>query len=74
MTIQYIFVFLGFCVPFFLLTIWAVVSAAQKDFKTIGQKVCWVMIASIPFIGFIIYFLFGARKGKKPTQAGSPEN
>jgi len=74
MTIQDIFIFLGFCVPFFLLTIWAVVNAAQKDFSTVGQKVLWVMIASIPFAGFIIYFLFGFRKGKKPEDAVDRKN
>ena len=65
MTIQDIFIFLGFCVPFFLFTIWAVVHAAQKDFNTTGQKVFWVLIASVPFLGFIIYFLFGEKSQSK---------
>ncbi len=57
--------FLALCVPFFLATIWAIVDVAQKDFGSTGKKALWWIIASIPFIGFIIYLLFGFRKGKK---------
>ena len=58
--------------PFFLLTIWAVASAGQRNFKTLGQKAVWMLVSSIPFIGFVIYLLFGMRKGKKPGRdAGS---
>jgi len=64
MSINEIFVFLGFCIPFFLLTIWAVVNAAQKDFGSVQKKVIWVFIASIPFIGFLLYITVGFRKGK----------
>ena len=48
------------------MTIWAIVNVAQKDFGTIKKKALWGVIASIPFIGFIIYLIFGFRKGKKP--------
>ncbi len=58
-------IFLALCIPFFLMTIWAIVDVAQRDFGTIGQKALWWIIASIPFIGFIPYFIFGCRKGKK---------
>ncbi len=56
-------------IPFFAGTIWAVVNAAQKEFPTLGQKALWVIVAGIPFIGFIIYFLFGARKGRIPADS-----
>jgi len=49
------------------MTIWAIVDAAQKDFGTVGKKAFWWLIASIPFVGFIPYLLFGYRKGKKPN-------
>ncbi len=65
MTIKTFTIFLGLCVPFFLMTIWGIVDAAQKDFGTPGKKALWWLIASIPFVGFIPYFLFGYRKGKK---------
>ncbi len=58
-------IFVALCVPFFLGTIWAVVDVAQKDFGTAGKKALWWIIASVPFVGFIIYLLFGFRKGKK---------
>ena len=67
MTLKTLTIFLGLCVPFFLMTIWAIVDAAQKDFGTAGKKALWWLIASIPFVGFIPYFLFGFRKGKKPN-------
>ena len=65
MDLKIIGIFLALCVPFFLLTIWAIVDAAQRDFGTIGKKALWWIIASIPFVGFIPYFIFGIRKGKK---------
>ena len=65
MDIRAIAIFLGLCVPFFLGTLWAVVDAAQRDFGTMGKKAMWLIIASIPFIGFIIYLIFGFYKGKK---------
>jgi hypothetical protein len=58
-------IFLALCVPFFLMTVWAIVDAAQRDFGTVGKKALWWTIASIPFIGFIPYFIIGIRKGKK---------
>jgi len=49
------------------MTILAMVDVLLKDFSTIGKKAMWGFIALIPFIGFIIYFIFGFRKGKKPN-------
>jgi len=60
-------------VPFLLLTIWALVDVAQKNFGSMGKKVLWGIVASIPFIGGIIYFIFGFRKGRKP-EADSSHN
>ena len=65
MDIKSAVIFVGLCVPFFMGTIWAIVDVAQKDFGTVGKKALWWVIASIPFIGFIVYLLFGFRKGKK---------
>jgi hypothetical protein len=65
MSIKAIAIFVGLCVPFFLGTIWAVVDVAQKDFGTTGKKALWWIIASVPFAGFIVYLIFGFRKGKK---------
>ena len=65
MDLKSIAVFLGLCIPFFLLTIWAVVDVAQREFENNRTKVLWWLIASIPFIGFVPYFLIGIRQGKK---------
>ena len=54
-------------IPFFLLSIWAIVDALQKDFGSMGKKALWGLVASVPFIGAIIYLVFGFRKGKKNT-------
>jgi len=56
---------LGLSVPFLLATLWAVIHAAQKEFGSLREKVLWMMVAAIPFIGFIIYLIFGFRRGKK---------
>jgi hypothetical protein len=56
---------LGLSVPFLLATLWAVINAAQKEFGSFREKVLWMMVAAIPFIGFAIYLIFGFRKGKK---------
>jgi hypothetical protein len=65
MDLKAIAIFVGLCVPFFLGTIWAIVDVAQKDFGTAGKKALWWIIASVPFIGFIVYLVFGYRKGEK---------
>jgi len=52
-------------VPFFFLTIWAIVDCLQKDFGSIRKKVLWGITAAVPFVGAPIYFIFGFRKGKK---------
>jgi hypothetical protein len=69
MDLKILGIFLALCVPFFLMTVWAIVDVAQRDFGTVGQKALWWIIASIPFVGFIPYFLFGFRKGKKPEDS-----
>lgn len=67
MDLNTVAVVLAIVAPFFLGTIWATVNAAQKDFGTLGKKAMWLLIAAIPFVGFIIYLIFGMRKGKLPT-------
>ena len=55
----------GIIFVFFLLTTWAILNVAKKDFGSPGKKAFWWVIASIPFIGFLIYLIFGFRKGVK---------
>lgn len=60
-------VVLGLTAPFLLGTLWAILNVAQKDFGTFGKKAMWLIVAAIPFIGFIIYLIFGMKKGKVPV-------
>ena len=60
-------IFILVSVPFFLMTVWAIVNAAEKEFGSLGKKVLWLLIAAIPFVGFMIYFAIGARRGRKPA-------
>ena len=48
----------------FGLTVLALMDSLRKDFETPGQKMLWHVIAMVPFIGSLLYFLIGARKGK----------
>ncbi len=55
---------------FFVLTILAVFDVARKDFGTMGKKALWGVIALFPFIGWLVYLIFGFRKGKKSSAGG----
>ena len=55
-------------VVFYLLTVLAIIDIVRKDFGTIGKKALWGVIAMIPFVGWLIYLIFGFRKGKKPVR------
>lgn len=50
---------------FFVLTSAAIIDIATKDFGSIGKKAAWGFTAMIPFIGCLIYFVFGYRRGKR---------
>ena len=60
MSLKLIGIFLAVCIPFFIATVWAIA----------GKKALWWVIASVPFAGFIVYLIFGFRKGKKPVVSG----
>lgn len=66
MDFRAISLFIAVVILFFLMTLWALVNISIKRFKTIGEKAAWWLIALIPFIGWVIYFLFGSRRGVKP--------
>ena len=61
-------------VVFYLLTVLAIVDIVRKDFGTIGKKALWGVIAMIPFVGWLIYLIFGFRKGKKPVREDQGTN
>jgi uncharacterized membrane protein YhaH (DUF805 family) len=51
---------------FLILTLLAIIDVARKDFGAIQKKAIWGLVAVVPFIGWLIYLVFGFRKGKKP--------
>ena len=64
-TTEYI---IGIGILFLLLTWLAIFDVARKDFGTTAKKVAWGVVALIPFIGPIVYFVIGYRIGKKPAK------
>ena len=53
-------------VVFFLITCVAILDIAKKDFGSMHMKALWAfVVAMVPFIGVMVYFLFGFRKGKR---------
>lgn len=66
MDIKILTVILGITVPFFLLTICMLVDVSMKQFPSPAEKAIWWIVALIPFIGWLIYLIFGFRRGKRP--------
>ncbi|MCJ8502022.1 PLDc N-terminal domain-containing protein [Desulfatitalea alkaliphila] len=63
MTLTYWIILTG--VLFYLLTCWAIVDIARKDFGGIEKKAGWAFIALIPFLGPVLYLVLGYRKGRR---------
>ena len=51
----------------FGLTMLALVDLIKKDFPTTKEKFLWHLVAIIPVIGWLIYFIIGAKKGTKKS-------
>ncbi|MBF0573648.1 MAG: PLDc N-terminal domain-containing protein [Desulfamplus sp.] len=54
---------IGLGLLFWGLTMLAIVNVISKDFGSIQYKAFWGFIALIPFVGWSIYFIFGAKRG-----------
>ena len=48
---------------FWVLTALTLVDILLKDFGSLKNKAIWFVIAFIPVIGWLIYLLFGFKKG-----------
>ena len=64
-------VWIKISVVFYLFTVLAIVDIVRKDFGTIGKKALWGLVAMIPFFGWMVYLIFGFRKGKKKVHGGA---
>lgn len=49
----------------FGLTMLALIDIIRKEFESTKAKLMWHFIAIVPLIGWLIYFIFGAKKGQK---------
>jgi Phospholipase_D-nuclease N-terminal len=47
------------------LTMLALIDIIKKDFGSPKIKVLWHFVALIPLFGWLIYLIFGFKKGKK---------
>lgn len=53
----------GLGVIFWGLTMLAMLNVVLKDFGSTQTKALWGIVSLIPFVGWLIYFIFGAKKG-----------
>ncbi len=51
----------------FGLTMLALIDIIRKDFPSIKEKFLWHIVAVIPIVGWLIYYVVGAKKGTKKT-------
>ncbi len=51
----------------FGLTMLALIDIIKKDFPSIKEKFLWHIVAVIPIVGWLIYYVVGAKKGTKKT-------
>jgi len=58
---------------FWGLTMLAMVDIILKDFGNIKNKALWGAVSLVPIVGWLIYFMVGAKKGirKKDINADS---
>jgi len=65
MSLKVVYIFIALTIPFFLVTVWALVDISVKQFRTFEEKAVWWLVAIIPFFGWLVYFIFGFRRGVK---------
>ncbi len=66
--IHTITVWAGIGLIFFAITMLAITDVLRKDFGSTRVKAAWGLVALLPFVGWMIYFLFGFRKGAVPPK------
>ena len=53
----------------FGLTMLALTDIILKDFGSIKAKIIWHFIAIVPIIGWLVYLIFGFKKGQRNKPA-----
>jgi hypothetical protein len=56
-------------ITFYVITCVAILDIVRKDFSSLIEKAAWGFVSMVPFIGCIIYFIFGFRRGQKRSRA-----
>ncbi len=59
-----LYILIAFAISFGL-TMLALIDIILKDFGSTKAKIIWHFVAIVPLIGWLIYLLFGFRKGTK---------
>lgn len=65
-------VWAGIGLLFFAITMLAITDVLRKDFSSTRAKAIWGLVAVFPFIGWLVYLVFGFRKGKVPSEDNKP--
>lgn len=56
------------------ITMLTITDVVRKEFGSTGLKAMWALIVLfVPFIGWLIYLIFGFRKGRVSSQVEQPE-
>lgn len=63
-----LYILLAFAISFGL-TMLALIDIILKDFGSTKAKIIWHFIAIIPLAGWLIYLLFGFKKGQRKKPA-----
>lgn len=51
---------------FVLITWWAIRDAFRREFPSTNEKMFWIQLATlVPFLGGIIYMIYGKKRGRK---------
>jgi hypothetical protein len=67
-------IIVGTGILFYALTCAAIIDIATKDFSSLPVKAAWGFASLIPFIGVVIYFVFGFRKGTRKKSGPQAES
>ena len=51
-------------------TMLAMFNVVMKDFGSVQKKALWGLVSLIPFVGWLIYFIFGAKQGIRKERIG----
>ena len=63
-----LYILLAFAISFGL-TMLALIDIILKDFGSTKVKIIWHFVAIIPILGWLIYLIFGFKKGQRKKPA-----